>query len=219
MPMTLSAAATLDLWQAADGLPPVARALALAAAASDRPEAELARLPIGQRDGCVLALAPPVLDATAPCPRCGEVAEFSLDVEHLLAAEPGEAECAVAWRSPDSRDVAAAAAAADAAHAERILLERCASTSLSAAERAEVCRAMAVADPLAEVLVDAVCPACGTAFAADLDVAAFVWSGVRTRALRLLREIDALAQAYGWTEAEVLALGDRRRRAYLELVG
>jgi hypothetical protein len=29
--------------------------------------------------------------------------------------------------------------------------------------------------------------------------------------------VDALARAYGWTETEVLALGDRRRAAYLEL--
>ena len=34
-----------------------------------------------------------------------------------------------------------------------------------------------------------------------------------------LAEVHALAAAYGWTEAEVLALSAARRRAYLELVG
>jgi endogenous inhibitor of DNA gyrase (YacG/DUF329 family) len=216
----LSSGATLDLWQAADGLSPVARALTLAAAADNRPADELARLPIGQRDACVLALAPPVLEATVPCPACGEAAEFSLATETLLRSEGKEpAPTAVSWRSPDSRDVAAAAVAPDIATAERILLERCATSDLSAEARADVCRAMAEADPLAEVLVDVECPACATTFVADLDAAAFVWSGVRARALRLLREVDVLARAYGWTEAEVLALGDRRREAYLELVG
>jgi hypothetical protein len=216
----MPSAATLDLWQAADGLPPVGRALALASAVDGRPVDELARLPIGRRDACVLVLAPPVFEATAPCPACGEAAEFSLATEALARSEASvPAPTAVPWRSPDSRDVAAAAAAPDAASAERILLERCATTELSADQRADVCRAMAAADPLAEVLVDVECPACATSFIADLDVAAFVWAGVRGRALRLLRDVDALARAYGWTEAEVLALGDRRREAYLELVG
>ena len=76
---------------------------------------------------------------------------------------------------------------------------------------------MADADPLAEVLVDIACPACGEAFVADLDVAQFVWAEVRARALALLRDVDALARAYGWTEEQVLALGDTRRDAYLEL--
>ena len=35
------------------------------------------------------------------------------------------------------------------------------------------------------------------------------------RARRLLREVDVLARAYGWTEPEVLALDDARRAAYL----
>ena len=76
---------------------------------------------------------------------------------------------------------------------------------------------MADADPLAEVLVDVVCPAVATQFVADLDVASFVWAEVRARAQRLLRDVDVLARAYGWTEAEVLELGDRRREAYLTL--
>jgi len=78
---------------------------------------------------------------------------------------------------------------------------------------------MGDADPLAEVLVDVVCPACDTEFVADLDVGAFVWAEVHGRAQRLLHEVDVLARAYGWTETEVLALGDRRREAYLTLAG
>ena len=76
---------------------------------------------------------------------------------------------------------------------------------------------MAEADPLAEVLVDVVCPACAAQFVADLDIASFVWAEVRARAQRLLRDVDVLARAYGWTEPEVLALTDRRRDAYLAL--
>jgi len=125
----------------------------------------------------------------------------------------------VAWRSPDSRDLAAASRAPDAVEAERVLLERCVGASeLTDEQRRAVTAAMADADPLAEVLVDMACPACGEPFVADLDVAQFVWAEVRARALSLLRDVDALARAYGWTEEQVLALGDTRRAAYLELV-
>ena len=223
--MELSAAATLELWDAAHALPPAERAVALACV--DGGDADkVARLPVGRRDARLLRLHAGALEATAACPHCGVDAEFSLDVDALLAradeaAVPAPLEVGgrvISWRSPDSRDVAAASEAADLVEAERVLLERCLGMSdVDEDERLAVTTAMAEADPLAEVLVDMACPACGEAFVAELDVASFVWSEVRARALGLLREVDTLARAYGWTEAQVLALGDARRRAYLEL--
>jgi len=238
----LSAAARLDLWQAADRRDAFDRPLVLAAAAGEEGREDvLAGLPLGRRDGLLLALHHALgggaLEATARCPDCGEPAEFSVDPDALLARAadappPAGLEAAgfvVAWRSPDSRDVVAAAAAGDAAAAERVLLGRCVTaatgpdgdvdgTAFPPAAREALARAMADADPLAEVLVDVTCPACEAVFAADLDVGAFVWAELRADAQRLLREVDALARAYGWTEPEVLALDDGRRAAYLELV-
>jgi hypothetical protein len=77
--------------------------------------------------------------------------------------------------------------------------------------------AMAEADPLAEVMVGLSCPECGSAFESDLDLGSFVWEEVGARARRLLQEIDTLARAYGWSEADVLALSEHRRSAYLGL--
>jgi phage-related baseplate assembly protein len=203
-------------------------------------EAELASLPLGRRDALLLRLrsqlAGETLEATAACPACGEVVEFAAAAGALLAREgdpapPQPVELdgfVVEWRPPDSRDVAAAAEAGDEAGAERVLLARCVTSAagpdgaldaaaLPAAVRGAVAEAMAAADPLAEVLVDVVCPACERAFVADLDVAGFVWAEIREEARRLLHEVDVLARAYGWTEAEVLALGRGRRAAYLRL--
>ncbi|MFL5936731.1 MAG: hypothetical protein ACJ76U_07785 [Gaiellaceae bacterium] len=227
MPVSeLSAAATLELWEAADGLPPVERSLALAAAAGGAPVDEVARLPLGRRDALLLGLlGQRELEATAPCPECGEQAEFALDATALVAREPAPVEplrvgeTVVEWRPPDTLDVAAAAAAGDAASAEAVLLARCVSSPLAPEARAAIAAAMAEADPLAEVLVDVACPACGTSFVVDLDVASFAWADVRSRAKRLLHDVDVLARVYGWTEREVLALDDRRRAAYLELAG
>jgi hypothetical protein len=240
----LTAAATLDLWEQADHLPPIERALALAAAADPVSEATaVARLPLGRRDGRLLHLRAGLtcrpLDATAVCPACGERVEFDADADALAAmAQEDAASMAgslevdgfrVTWRPPDSDDVIAASAAGSADDAEGVLLRRCVSSAsgpdgqvdpgdLPRTVRDAVSRAMAEADPLAEVVISLTCPACATTFDADLDIAAFVWTELRARARRALHEVAVLACAFGWTEAQVLALPERRRQAYLDLV-
>jgi hypothetical protein len=233
----LSAAATLDLWQSVEGLRPVPRSLALAAAVDPDASDELAEVPLGRRDSLLLELheqlAGRSLEAVAICPACGSKAEFSLDAQALLAGgtnavtpRPIESEgWVVEWRPPTTLDVEAASGAGDAASAEVVLMERCvivkshSSEELPPGVRAAVARAMTEADPLAEVLADIVCPSCESAFVADVDLGGFVWAELHARALVLLRDVDTLARAYGWSEAEVLELSERRRAAYLELVG
>ncbi|MEA2144396.1 MAG: hypothetical protein QOI64_2826 [Solirubrobacteraceae bacterium] len=236
----LQATRALDLWERAQPLAPIERAVELAAAAAPvAARDDVAALPLGRRDARLLALrdasARASLDATARCPACGEDIEFSPAAAQLLEVEPAAAAplerdgFAVHWRLPDSRDALAAAAAADAATAHRILLDRCvlaatgpagpvAASELPPAVCAALDAAIAAADPLAEILIDLACPACGAAFAADLDVASFVWAELDAAARELLGDVDELARAYGWTEPEVLALSDRRRASYLRLV-
>lgn len=229
----LEATRALDLWERAQQLAPIERAVELAAAAPPAAARDdVAALPLGQRDARLLALRDAALDATASCPECGETIEFSPDAAQLLEAQPAAvvpletAGFDVRWRPPDSRDALAAAAAPGPAAALRILLDRCvlaasgpagpaAATELPAAVRDALDAAMAAADPLAEILIDLDCPACGAAFGADLDVASFVWAELDAGAHKLLGEVGELARAYGWTEPEVLALSERRRAAYL----
>lgn len=73
-------------------------------------------------------------------------------------------------------------------------------------------------DPAASVSFALDCPACGHAWDAPLDPGAALWRKVQAAAERLLQEIDLLARAYGWREADVLALSPLRRAAYLQLV-
>lgn len=73
-------------------------------------------------------------------------------------------------------------------------------------------------DPAASVSFALACPACGQAWDAPLDPGAALWRKVQAAAERLLQEIDLLARAYGWREADVLALSPLRRAAYLQLV-
>ncbi|MEA2488926.1 MAG: hypothetical protein QOH21_718 [Acidobacteriota bacterium] len=62
------------------------------------------------------------------------------------------------------------------------------------------------------------CPDCGAAWDVAFDPGAYLWHEVDAAAIRVLREVDALASAYGWSEEQILALSPRRRAVYLRMV-
>jgi hypothetical protein len=134
----------------------------------------------------------------------------------------------VQWelRAPNSRDLAEAALAPDLPSARAVLLERCVRPASetgqvprSWADAPEVAPAekLAALDPLAEILIDLKCQACGHAWQSLFDIATFLWSEIRARSRRLLQDIDVLARTYGWTESEILRLGDHRRGLYVQM--
>jgi hypothetical protein len=235
-------AGVLLLWERGSALAPPQRALVLAtdgpaALGVPAPNAPAADEPLGRHHARLLRLRAaafgPRLEATAPCPACGSTVEFELDATVLtdLATpdDPGPLDVdghRVRWRSPSATDLAGLPP--DDAEVE--LLRRCVlsasgpdGTPLDAAAlpsrvRAALAAAMEAADPLAEVLVDAQCPECGCGFRCDVDVPEFVWTEIEARAKQVLLDVDVLARAYGWTEPDVLALGDARRAAYLRIV-
>jgi hypothetical protein len=115
--------------------------------------------------------------------------------------------------------------------ARRRLLDRCllsaknpegeavAVQDLPPAALQAVAERMAAADPQGDVQLALQCPACGHAWPAAFDIVSFFWTEVDAWARVLLREIHVLASAYGWREADILALSPWRRRSYLELIG
>jgi hypothetical protein len=239
--VALAAQEVLDLWERADSLPPLERALVLAAAA---PPARtltppLPDAPVGACHAALLRLRVeafgPRLEALATCPGCVEQVELVVDARALvdLAEPPGATEgvldvagWTVRWRCPTWADLSAVAGgdpdAAEDALLGRIVLEvRDPAGSSSAPAPREVrdalAGAVADADPLAEVVVQVCCPGCGLTFTSEIDPVAYLWTEVVARARRLLREVDALARTYGWSEADVLSLGESRRAAYLNL--
>ena len=124
------------------------------------------------------------------------------------------------FRLPTSRDLARALAHPDANYAAMRLLESCQVEGDAPGEQdlEAAGEKMSRADPLAEIRLDLACPACGHEWEETLDLGAFVWSKIETRAKRLLREVHALGSAYGWSEKEILSLSPARRSFYLEMV-
>jgi hypothetical protein len=242
---SLDAAELHSVWERGQDEPPVRRALALlAAACSETPADDLAGLGIGRRDRLLLELRErtfgPRLVSVASCPACGERLEVQLAVQDLLAAETdgeeaplglAEAGWEVRFRLPHSLDLLALAGSADAGEARRRLLAACLfavrspggeetpADALPDGVLEAVSARMAAADPLADIELALTCPACGHAWPALFDIVSFFWTEIDAWAQLLLREIHVLAAAYGWREADILALSPRRRRAYLEMVG
>ena len=184
------------------------------------------------------------LESVATCAHCGQPMEFVLDADLLGArlvrdheaedgavAAGGEVQVGEWWlryRLPTSDDLVAVGASRDQDEARRVLSARCIVEArragvpaavddmpLDAAARMAV--AMSEQEPLADVLIECACPACGESGETVFDVVAYLWERIRTQALRLLREVDVLARAYGWREADILALSAVRRHAYLDM--
>lgn len=238
----LSAEQLVGVWERGVGQSPVDRALTLLAAA--HPEAvpeELAALSVGARDARLLALRECLfgraLKSFAECPRCSAGLEFSLDIGQLGSREVAEESaidlCAgdfrLKIRPPDSADLQAAATCADVEGARHLLLERCviraerAGESVAVAELPAECieqigARLAVAEKHADTLLDLQCIECGYAWQLALDIAAFLWAEISFYARRCLGEVHTLAWAYGWREADILAMSPARRQFYLERV-
>lgn len=154
--------------------------------------------------------------------------------ELSLSAEGYE----IRFRVPNSLDLQATSGTGDATETRQRLLERCISTvqvanpegaqpdgeagsidDLPTTVIDEVAAHMAKADPQADVQLTVSCPACGHEWLAMLDVVSFFWAEIETWAYRTLNQVHSLASAYGWREADILAMSAWRRQRYLEMIG
>ncbi|MGV8845344.1 hypothetical protein [Tessaracoccus sp.] len=232
--------ALLDAWEQAVQVPPPARAAVLvhmAGLVSTLDEA------LDLDVGACAALAMRVhrdsfgsgVDAVVACPLCGELLEARLPAEprrgpdqlSVEAVAPRE-RAVPGWvvRAPTTRDLLIAARNPESASAT--LRSRCARPAPDAAPSPatgeispEVVAAIdAAAEDLAGVgalLAVVTCPACAAKVDVALDAGALLWERVAAAVPDVLADVATLARAFGWGEAEVLALPAVRRRAYLEL--
>jgi hypothetical protein len=135
----------------------------------------------------------------------------------------------VLFRLPNSLDLAAIAKSHNMTANQQLLLQRC---ILSARLRDEEINAsqlpanlleaitlrMDEADPQANVQLNLSCLQCRHIWQAVFDIESFFWAELQVWAERLLQEVHILARAYGWREADILALSPYRRQFYLGMI-
>ena len=245
MVRVLTTSDLLDVWERGLSDQPVQRALDLLAIAYPESSLEqLQELPIGQRDARLLAIREalfgPRLTCLATCPRCNERLEIAFDITQLRSSPSDSTAtekrsitaggCEVQFRLPNSSDMLLISDTSDATQARRTLFERCVQQAtrngapIAATDVPEeivnaVAIRMALIDPQADVQIALECPACAHQWSAAFDIVSYLWSEVNAWAVRILHEVHQLAFAYGWREADILALSPMRRQFYLELIG
>jgi hypothetical protein len=230
---TLTQVDTLALWESGRTLHPIDQGLlAVETAFPETRDESVADWPLGRRNRALAELHCACfgsrLSGWTTCRECGEKLEFNVDGNALLHTEaPALADAVIIgdrqFRLPTSRDLARIASSTETVDPARALLNAClvagdVAGDWSEEEIAAAGEQLAAADPLAEVRLDFKCPACGEDFEENLDLASFLWLELQARAERLLLDVHLLARAYGWSEAEVLALSPVRRNFYLEMV-
>lgn len=239
----LAEAELLSVWEQGLSQPPDRQALLLlAAACPETPVQTLAELSIGQRDAGLLTLREWLFGAEvvalAVCPACREQVELNFTVADIRVHPPRlepippqsitAAGYEVSFRLPNSLDLAALVGVGGVAAARRLLLNRClieASYQGRAVEEdlplealAAVESRMSEVDPQVEVQLALACPACAGEWSAVFDIVSFFWQEITAWAYRTLRQVHHLALAYGWREADILALSPWKRQFYLNLV-
>ncbi len=233
----------IALWELGSGQRPVDRALMLLSACSPaESHDDLARLCIGARDARLLEiyerLFGPSLNAFAQCPACNQPLEYTLFTHELKASTSSPADprtltfddgrLSLRLRLPDSLDLRAVSTCTKPEEATKMLAERCIieaalggqpikPAELSADTTETISSALAAADPGAELLINLNCTVCAHPWQVTLDIERFLWSRISATAKRLLRDVHALASAYGWREPDILALSMARRQTYVEM--
>jgi hypothetical protein len=224
----LSNTELLRVWEQAFSQSSLQRALTLLAAArSDASRESLAGLSIGQRDAELFALREATFGekfiCVADCPQCDEKTELNFDAAEICPANQNkfcdELEMQienrnVRFRLPTTADLLAA-------QSREQLFARCVlngENHFSENVIQAVAEKISNADPLADIQLALNCSSCGHRWHAPFDIADFFWREINAAARNLLRNIHALASAYGWAESEILALSSVRRNFYLELV-
>ena len=226
------AATLLALCDAAEGRPDT-RAMRLLRAAG---EAEPGTLDLDTACRRLLRLkrvtVGGMLESLVDCPSCGVRGQVVIDPAALVAQPVGNAivHVEVAGHSVDARlptlaDVAEAAASDDEIAAAAVLLQRSVirtepamsvdALPVEVVEAVET--ALDAAYPLADPRIEVACNTCGAVTMMAFDAAAFLAEELAARARRTMAEVATLARAFGWSEAEILALPASRRRIYLEL--
>ena len=164
------------------------------------------------------------LDICAECPNCQAGLEISLDAdelaESLVDAGPEDVKVAderVAVRSLTSQDLGALAVVSSESLVlvtrRRLTGEEALSPALAEAVDARI----EARETAAELAISLTCEECDAAWREVLDVAAYFWAEIAAAARRLMGEVAEIAAAYGWAEADILAMSPVRRAGYLEL--
>lgn len=219
--------AVIRLWERGEREHPIDRALSILSTFTSETHDTLVATPIHRRDVMLVASRVAAfgsrIDGVAGCVACGckidvsfELPDFSsiaLEDESLIDVDGR----AVRVRVPNSGDLAEAARVGEPPSAQRLLLARCQPDGFSDETTARaVDRELERLCDASSVELKVACPGCEATFIVPVDIGGFFWAEIAAYAAGLIEDVHLLAAHYGWAEAAILAMPERRRRRYRE---
>lgn len=240
----LTGAKLLDVWERGHYHNPTQRAITLLAAACPSiSHDDFMGMTIGERDRLLLDLREKifgqVINAITICPECGE----EMEIEFLTGnvREPSETpqntvlslerdDYSIAFRLPTSEDLSSIDDTQDPEGSRISLLNQCIVTCSHGEEPCGIHsippdildaieEEMMRADPQADVTLSLQCYVCDHQWQTTFDIVSYLWAELTALAKRTMYEIHVLASAYGWDEADILAMSPWKRERYLEMIG
>lgn len=175
------------------------------------------------------------IENTLTCARCAKPFDIHFSLGGLAASlesHPGSSRArplgenrfetpdGLRFRLPTGRDERAIAAL-PATEAETGLLRCCVADDSSAQASADATalqELLAEVAPLIDLELDARCPECRHTHSLQFDIQSYLLGALLGERPRLAQEIHRIAIAYGWSLQEILFLGRRERRHFIELI-
>jgi hypothetical protein len=233
----------LDFWEESIDLPPVEGALTLiGVASSNLTISEIAALSIGQRDIRLLQLRQWLFGShlrnIANCPHCSERVEWENEIGDLRLQPliPGTGKSyttemdgfIIRFRLPTSQDLIFLKNQSSQTLAKELLNQCILSVekentgydlkNLPEKVIEHVNSRMSEEDPQADIRMLLSCPSCKTQWESCFDILSYLWTEINSWAKYMLQEIYILAKSFGWSENNILEIGPKRRRFYLEML-
>jgi len=239
----LSAQRILEVWELGVSITAEARTQALLGLlAPGLSEQALTELVLGERNMNLLELRRQLfgstLQAYVKCTACGEALdlEFGVDelgfssihnVSEINSISTGSISAQV--RLPNGHDLIALESLNDIKDGRHLLFSRCVQdlhrdevtidlNELDENELDQLEMAISELDPRMEIMFDLRCPQCAHRWQSPLEISSFLWHEYDVYARQLLETVHILASTYGWAEADILAMSERRRQFYLERI-
>ncbi len=239
-----TAADLIDVWERGAAQHPLDRGLSLLSMAyPERSFGQLQALTLAERERSLLelhrGLFGPSLACYTECPQCRTRLEFAVEIQNLLNGATDSSKSnvhefvlrdyVVRFCAPDSGALAALRDCPDVASARLLLLERCLleatrgdakvpATELPVDVIEKISSTLGVSEGDGDLSMVLECAACAHRWELAFDTVSFVWAEISARAKRFLNEVHTLAWAYGWREADILAMSPARRQFYLDRV-
>lgn len=204
---------------------------------------DIGTLSIGERDARLLQLRKwmfgPCLKNIVNCPECTKLVEWENDIENiqLQSVQNKEQkelslrvdEYSVRFRLLNSVDLFTVIEDEEVSKDPQNLFANCILEFQCMGEEGNlndipekvmeaINRRMEEEDPQADIQMEVVCPHCSHGWIAPFDIASYLWTEIHSWAKNILRDVFVLANAFGWSEKEILNMHPVRRKLYLEMV-